>query len=255
MQLLIQTFNEMGWLANLLGIASFIGGCVVIVKKLIQPRLLRSRIDNILPKDFDQKWNLAKAKDIATIAIVDDQPGDFPTTELKSDGYKVQVYKQVSLALTSQLALYDIVFLDMKGIVKDDPENGGLKLIAELRRINSIQKICAVSSKTFDINATEFFRKADDAKKKPLTAQECRNVITAFLEELFSEKTLRIAIQEATKKLEVSQKIELNSIYQKFKRKEISIDQLRTQIHNTINNPILSIKLINALRAAANASQ
>ena len=61
----------------------------------------------------------------------------------------------------------------MKGIVKDDPEYGGLKLIAELRKINPKQKICAVSSKTFDPTATEFFKQADNYKKKPMTSQEC----------------------------------------------------------------------------------
>jgi CheY-like chemotaxis protein len=130
------------------------------------------------------------AKSIARIAIVDDQLQDFPINDLKSDGYQVQTYRHVQLANIQSLASYDIVFLDMKGIVKDDPDYGGLKLIAELRKLNPQQKICAVSGQTFDPTATEFFKQADDYKKKPLTAQECKTVIDSFIVESFDPSKL-----------------------------------------------------------------
>ena len=197
MQWIIQASNEAGWLANLFGILTFLGTCLVVFNRLVYPRLQPSRIDQIIPATFAETWVPLRAKAWARVAIVDDQPNDFPVTELKADGYLIQIYRQATLANTAQLARYDIVFLDMKGIVKDDPELGGLKLIGELRRINPLQKICAVSSKTFDPTATEFFRLANDYRKKPMTAQECRAVIDQFLIDLFPAQMLTAAASDS----------------------------------------------------------
>lgn len=250
---IIQFFNEAGWLANFLGIASFIGGCFAIFARFVRPRLAAARLDQVVPADFDRRWNDAMAKAIARVAIVDDQPADFPTAELKADGYQIQTYRQVTLATTAQLAQYDIVFLDMKGIVKDDPEEGGMKLIAELRRLNPAQKICAVSSKVFDINATEFFRQADDAKKKPLTAHECRSVINEFLSELFSTSVLRATAIEAGSTLTRPLRTDVLTQLKKFVAKELSLEQFRDLIQKRISDASLAYRLTIIGRALAYA--
>jgi len=253
MEQIVQFFNEAGWLANLLGIGGSLVGASWFGIGFARPRLAASRIDKVIPLDFERKWNDSSAKEIARIAIVDDQPADFPTAELKSDGFQVQTYKQVTLSKTAQLATYDIVFLDMKGVVKDDPENGGMKLIAELRRLNPAQKICAVSSKTFDINATAFFRQADDAKKKPLTAHECRAVIKTFLNEQFSLQVLRDTAQEATKKLTRDRRVTVVQNLRKFSKGELTIDQLREVISKMASDANLTYRLTNIARAVAHA--
>jgi CheY-like chemotaxis protein len=255
MQSIIQFFNDTGWLANLIGIATFIGGGAAVFFRFLRPRFLSARIDKVVSADLDRKWDDSRAKEIAKIAIVDDQPADFPTTELKSNGYHVQTYRQVTLSTTAQLASYDIVFLDMKGVVKDDPENGGLKLIAELRRLSPAQKICAVSSKTFDINATEFFRQADDAKKKPLTAHECRAVITTFLGELFSAKVLRESVQQAMRTLPRERRVEVVMHLRKFTKGEMTIEQLRETMPKVAGDPALGQRLVNVARVVAHAGK
>lgn len=255
MQAIIQFFNEAGWFANLAGIASFIGGGAAIFVRFFRPKLLAPRIDRVIPADFERTWTDSRAKEVAIIAIVDDQPADFPTAELKSDGYHIQTFRQVTLSTTAQLASYDVVFLDMKGVVKDDPENGGMKLIAELRRLSPAQKICAVSSKTFDINATEFFRKADDAKKKPLTAHECRSVIDSFLGEVFSAKILREHALQAMRTLPRERRVEVVRNLEKFIKGEMNLDQLRKVMPNAVGDLALGHHLINVARAVGQCRQ
>lgn len=245
MQSLIQASNDAGWLANLLGILTFIGACAGLFYRFVRPRLKPASLDKIIPPDFAVKWSPVRAKSWARIAIVDDQPNDFPIADLRSDGYQIQVYKQANLTTTGQLANYDIVFLDMKGIVKDDPEMGGLKLIAELRRVNPRQKICAVSSKTFDPTATDFFRQANDYRKKPLTAHECRAVIDTFLMELFPADRLRTEGRRPIDRLNRNVRIAAVAEVSKFIRAESTeaklLDRLQqlglslSEAHDTMN--------------------
>jgi hypothetical protein len=186
---IVDFFRGFDWLANALGLLPIFAFLWFVFKWMV--RICRPiNIDSIVPKDFAITWSSSNAKSVAKIAIVDDQPKDFPIAELKSDGYNLTSYKQVNLADIKKLSSYDIIFLDMKGIVKDDPEYGGLKLIAELRGISPTQKICAVSSKTFDPTATEFFKQANNYKKKPLTAQECKSVIDTFIQQAFDVSTV-----------------------------------------------------------------
>ena len=254
MEWLIQAANDAGWLANLIGIVGFAGTCLAIFYRVIRPRLKPYRIQAVVPKDFDQRWSPSRAKSWARIAIVDDQPNDFPTAELRADGYQVQIYKQASLATTAQLASYDIVFLDMKGIVKDDPELGGLKLIAELRRTNPIQKICAVSSKTFDPTATEFFRQANDYKRKPLTAQECRSVIETFLTELFPSQVLTTAASSALETLSRSTRTSVVAEIKQFLLGQLDAAQLQRKLVAAGLDPERTQSLTNLARAVASAT-
>ncbi|PMS23053.1 hypothetical protein C0Z18_02190 [Trinickia dabaoshanensis] len=216
---IINFFSAAGWLANAfsIGIPStmFLGvvfGWIKFFRK-------KSNLDSLLPKGFATTWSIDKVGSLAQIAIVDDQISDFPATELRRGGFQIKTFKQVKLSDIDKLSSFDIVFLDMKGVVKDDPEYGGLKLIEKLRSSNPYQKICAVSGQTFDPTATRFFKLADDYKKKPLTAHECKEVIEQFAGEIFDpEKVLehgrlafdrlrrktRINVVEAVRKFTVS---------------------------------------------------
>ncbi|WP_124658642.1 response regulator [Burkholderia anthina] len=187
-------FNDMGWLANAFGIilpiATFMALCWGAIKLFGK----KGRIDSLYSRGFSTSWTNEKAKRIVRIAVVDDQPRDFPISELKSSGFEIEVFKQVKLSDITLVSSFDVVFLDMKGIVKDDPDYGGLKLIEKLRDLNKKQRICAVSGQTFDPTATRFFKLADEYKKKPLTAHECKDVIDRFARELFDPTK---AIEEA----------------------------------------------------------
>lgn len=174
-------FTNMGWLANVFSI----GVPLIAFGGWIRYRQKGSSLDSLLSKGFITSWSVDKADSLVRIAIVDDQLGDFPVAELRKGGFQIKTFKQVKLSDIDVLSDFDVVFLDMKGVVKDDPEYGGLKLIERLRSSNPHQKICAVSGQTFDPTATRFFKSADDYKKKPLTAHECKDVIEQFAGEIF----------------------------------------------------------------------
>lgn len=251
---IIDFFEKTGWLANLFGIATVISAIYLFIHRKVLGIFASKDFNKIIPRNFDRVWDEALIKKVARVAIVDDQPADFPQADLKGDGYQIQVFKQVTLATTAQIAIFDVVFLDMKGIVKDDVETGGLKLIADLRRINPAQKICAVSSKTFDINATDFFRQADDAKKKPLTAQECRTVLNTFFAELFDPSVLKTTASEANTRIPKKIRVEAIAQIKKFVAKEISIDQLRDFMRRNVNDHDLAYRIVNIARAVEHAS-
>lgn len=191
MDLLIAWFNGLGWLANALALltaAIGIGAFIWRWKKKISgiPKSFTELVESIIKTSLVPP----SLKQVGQIAIVDDKISDFPVAELKRAGYNIKTYKHVSVSEFDEISKFDIVFLDMLDIVKDDPTEGGLKLIQTLRDKNSRQRICAVSSKKFDPSATAFFKKADDAQNKPMNAQKCVQVIDAFLSEKLDPKML-----------------------------------------------------------------
>jgi ActR/RegA family two-component response regulator len=164
------------------------------------------------------------------ISIIDDNPSDFPIAELRKDGYKISVYKTITLTKISEVLFSDIVFLDMKGVVKDDHDRGGLLLIQELRKQNPLQKICAVSGHTFDVTASQFFKLADDYKKKPLTAHECKIVIEEFAREIFSEDELEYDSIMLDKTISVTEHSKLMNTLSSLLEKDKDLDQVREKI-------------------------
>ncbi|WP_175912189.1 hypothetical protein [Burkholderia sp. BCC1640] len=181
----IDFFASAGWLANAFSIGVPLAMFGMAIFGWIKFFRKEANIDSLLSKGFIAAWSADKVGGLARIAIVDDQLSDFPVSELRKGGFQINTFKQVKLSDIDILSDFDVVFLDMKGVVKDDPEYGGLKLIERLRGSNPYQKICAVSGQTFDPTATRFFKLADDYKKKPMTAHECKDVIEQFAREIF----------------------------------------------------------------------
>jgi hypothetical protein len=225
---LITFFNELGWAANLIGIGTPIIGLLWWAfsgrKRLFQPATFTA----LSKKSGFAKMNNEEKKKLCKIAIVDDDPDDFPIAELRKASYSVKSFKQIKLADSDILAAFDVVFLDMHGIIKDDLEQGGLKLITRLRALNPIQKICAVSSKTFDPTATTFFREADDVQKKPISAQKCRDVIDGFLAEKLDSESLASDL-DSDKDIEKIRK-SLVLLLQKLKSEKSNADNFIKQI-------------------------
>jgi hypothetical protein len=191
----------MGWVAN----AVTLGGVALAVLALFRSKLRdwigTTSFAALAGKRFRRGWTDQDRRAIADIAIVDDDPGDFPISELKADGLRVKAFKQVRLNDLGPLAEYDIVFLDMHGVVRDDVTEGGLRLIGRLLEANPRQRICAVSSKTFDPTAMSFFRQAHDVKRKPMTAQACSDVIGVFLREKLDPVRLALHLDSVTSHL------------------------------------------------------
>lgn len=165
-------------------------GLAYLIRKKLNLLFGPSTFAALVGARISPHWIPASAKHLAEIAIVDDNPDDFPVAELRKAAYNLRVYKTVGLNDIPRLALYDVVFLDIHGIVKDDTDTGGLNVITQLRAINPFQKICAVSSKKFDPTATAFFKQADDVQNKPMRSQKCEELIDTLSREKLDPNAL-----------------------------------------------------------------
>jgi len=194
-------FNGAGWLSNAITIGAPLLALGALGRRLYRKIFGLSTFSELIKIRLVSTWTPTRLKALAEIAIVDDNPADFPVAELRKAGYHIKTYKHVSLTELDELAAYDVVFLDIHGIVKDDVEQGGLKVLAKLRAVNPRQKICAVSSKQFDPTASTFFRQADDVRRKPMTAQQCQDIIDVLANEKLDPEPLANALDQATASL------------------------------------------------------
>lgn len=158
--------------------------------------MIRHRLDQ-LPDEALRK--------IAKIAVIDDHLEDIPLDELRAYGFNVDAYTSISLSESERFKVYDIVFLDVNGVVKEDLEFGGVKLLPFLRRNNPRQKICAISHKKYSAASSKFFLGADEVLDKPLTSRDCISLIEEFLREKLKPEAivgaLDASLADVSKKL------------------------------------------------------
>lgn len=193
LDLIVEFWNSLGWLANATGIVTAICAAAIFLRKAYKwakAKSLEGNFKNVadyvgsrIPSPADV---IRKVKQTAKIAIVDDNPGDFPIDYLRRAGFQVDQFTQISLAETDKLAHYDVVFLDIVGVVPEDKRAGGLELIRRIRVMENRPSVIAVSGKKFDPTVTDFFKQADDVMRKPISENECEEHITDVLEQRLS---------------------------------------------------------------------
>lgn len=187
----ISIWNNSGWIANLLtiliGAGSIFGGVYSIYlkgKRHLQDKNVYSSVVNYVRQNYDYgSVNILKKR---KIAIVDDQPENYPIDYLRKSGFNVSVYEEVSLANYGFIESYDLVFLDITNVVKEDPQRGGFELMKRVRAEMTGIVIIGVSSKRFDPTLTEFFRLADEQAKTPISEKDCEQLILNTLEKYYS---------------------------------------------------------------------
>lgn len=178
-------FDGLSWLANMLALLPIVGGIYAAFmnrKKIMawfRKRAYLNVADHLNTHLIKYTFNTKEVK----LAIVDDNPDDFPLDYLRSTFGKVDIYDKFSLSETSRLIGYDLVFLDMMGVVKEDSKYGGLQLIRKIKDMPDAPSVVAVSGAQFDPTATDYFRSADDVMKKPLTEFKCEEIVVDLLKE------------------------------------------------------------------------
>lgn len=194
---MLDFFASQGPLANLITIV--VGVISIISLGIAFSKKLRSWVKTALvPEDFSKliiKHRLDKLPDgslrkVAKIAVIDDYLEDIPLDELRAYGFNIDAYTSISLSDSERFKIYDIVFLDVNGVVKEDPEFGGVKLLPFLRRNNSRQKICAISHKKYSLASSKYFLGADEVLDKPLTSRDCISLIEEFLREKLKPESI-----------------------------------------------------------------
>lgn len=227
-------FNELGWLANLLALSSIFVTAFGVFKKRKQIMIwLRKRkyisvADHLNAHLINYSFKTAEVK----LAIVDDTPQDFPLDYLKNTFGRVDVFDKFSLSDASRLVGYDLVFLDMMGVVKEDAKYGGLKLIRKIKELPDAPTVVAVSGARFDATATDYFRAADDVMKKPLTEIKCEEIVLDLLKEKTSPHKSADSIDSElmVKSRDDRERAKVIGLVVKYLDKNIELEQFRAEL-------------------------
>jgi DNA-binding response OmpR family regulator len=183
----VKFWDTLGWVANLIEIVS--AGVLIWLflarlskkKKNINKFTYKNLSELVKEKVKDANVVKINAIKNARIAIVDDNPSDFPLEYLKKLNLNIEVIEKTSLTECEKFSKYDLVMLDIAGVVIEDLREGGLDLIKRIDSLNKRPQIIAVSSKKFDPKASEFFNIADDVMSKPIREKECEEAIISLL--------------------------------------------------------------------------
>ncbi|MEM8510820.1 CheY-like chemotaxis protein [Massilia sp. MP_M2] len=187
------------------------------------------------------------------IVVVDDNPDDFPLDYLRSTFGQVTVIDKISLSEASRLVGYDLIFLDMTGVVTEDPKYGGLQLIKKVKQLPDSPIVVAVSRARFDPTATDYFRIADDVLKKPLTEMKCEEVVLELVKDKLSPFKAADTIDSEilSKSKNDREKDKMNNLVFSFLDKKILLDELRGELLNSYRNLDTSLILVNVQRIKA----
>lgn len=187
------------------------------------------------------------------IVVVDDNPDDFPLDYLRSTFGQVTVIDKISLSEASRLVGYDLIFLDMTGVVTEDPKYGGLQLIKKVKQLPDSPIVVAVSRARFDPTATDYFRIADDVLKKPLTEMKCEEVVLELVKDKLSPFKAADTIDSEilSKSKNDREKDKMNNLVFSFLDKKILLDELRGELLNSYRNLDTSLILANVQRIKA----
>ncbi|MGY0217597.1 hypothetical protein ACWJJH_09435 [Endozoicomonadaceae bacterium StTr2] len=205
---IIGFWDNYGWLANLMTIVLGIGTIIGAIYGLYQfiKRIMKSRKDYSNIYNYIQDKPTGKTIKNRKIAIIDDQPENYPLEYLRKAGFNITVYEKVSLSNYSFVSDYDLIFLDITNVVEEDLERGGFELIKRIRDELIDVVIVGMSSKRFDPTLTEFFKMADDQSKTPISEKDCEKLITDTLEKHYSAKKIATNIDDLISKSRVTHK-------------------------------------------------
>lgn len=122
------------------------------------------------------------------ILVIDDQADAFPVESMRSRGYNVEYWPDVSVDNLARLERgeYDIVILDIRGVGKDISFDEGFAVLKRLKRVRPGLTVVAFSGATFDISESQFFELADDVLPKPVDVFTCEEKLDALLRQSLS---------------------------------------------------------------------
>ncbi|MDA0144295.1 hypothetical protein GL177_00890 [Vibrio toranzoniae] len=110
------------------------------------------------------------------IAIVDDEIGNYPIQYIKDLGFNVHEYESVSFTDAQNLINHDLLLLDVKGVVREDLDEGGAKLIKIIKEARPLIPVVAVSSGYFHTELNDYFRISDATVNKPIDEFKIREL-------------------------------------------------------------------------------
>lgn len=226
---IINIGGQLGWLSNvmtiILGVITF-WGIFAGIKNRLRRNSSNYKFSDIKSFVKSNNWKGMSIKK-RKVAIVDDNPENYPSQYLNRCGYNITVYDSISLTSIEFLLNYDLVILDITGIVEEDLQKGGLEVIKRLKSRSPEQLIISASSKRFDPTLTEFFRLADDQIKTPIESTALEEKIRKVLSDRFSPEIIAEKADDLLSGKNLSNsdrekllKISFNYLDDKFSEKE-----------------------------------
>jgi FixJ family two-component response regulator len=182
---------DLGWMANLITVISGLLMLYTLIKVVFvffkKTSKANNKFNNIYNyvKNKKECVSIEKLKD-RKIAIIDDQPENYPISYLQKAGFNITSYTSVSLSDYRFINNYDLIFLDITNVVKEDSTKGGFELIKRVRSEMTNVAIIGASSKRFDPTLTDFFQLADDKAKTPIDEKTCEELIIKTLKKHYS---------------------------------------------------------------------
>lgn len=165
------------WLFTVLGSGGLLVWKVVRARK-VGHRSLQAYVSSRHGDGDDLLVRVAKS---LTCLVVDDKPDDFPSDFLRGMFKSVSFETKVSLNDARRLSEFDVIFLDVAGVVVEDLQRGGALLIKDIRNLRSDGLIISVSSKKYDVEVTDYFEIADVRIRKPVQAAIVQQQVMAHL--------------------------------------------------------------------------
>jgi len=170
------------------------------------------------PIMLDKFVSDSQLRDRYKVAIIDDDIDSFPVEFIRKMGVQVNTYESISFADSLEIARYDVVFLDVKGVVEEDLEEGGAKFIKILKQAREYLPIVAVSSGRFQPELNDYFKASDLIINKPIDEYKVSEELTDLKSSFFDLPTLVAALKELIRTLPVekSDKTKLEILIVKY---------------------------------------
>ncbi|MGI2207822.1 hypothetical protein ACROAD_06000 [Shewanella baltica] len=180
---------------------AIIGIVLATVYWLVPKELIINYFKNYSVKSYVEKINLRSE---FRVAIVDDEIDSYPVSYIKELNFSVKEYESVSFAHSAELIKNDLLLLDVKGVVKEDLEEGGAKLIKIIKEARPFLPVVAVSSGYFHTELNDYFKSSDATLNKPINEYKIRELIYELKKEFFDAGFISINIERSIKRLELT---------------------------------------------------
>ncbi len=118
-----------------------------------------------------------------SIAIIDDEIDHYPVQYIKDLGFEVDCYESVSFADVDKITKHDLLILDVKGVVKEDLEEGGAKLLKIIKDEKPFIPVIAVSSGFFHMELNDYFESTNGRLRKPIDEYKIRELLLELKDE------------------------------------------------------------------------
>jgi CheY-like chemotaxis protein len=236
-------FDNQSALANLIQICSFAGAVILAMFKI--PKWIKSIFPetkfSTLRAWFSDCSKVVMSAKTMRVLILDDEPVHYPIVQLCRMGYRVEEKTTISLSEIDSLRVFDVILLDIRGVLKEDLRTGGLEILKKLKSEKKSPYVIAVSSKGFDPTVAEFFMLANERLKKPIPQADIEIAIQRAFASSFSPLDAAKRIDEllGTDNLKNSTARKNLKCIQSFLSGEMDEEKLQLQLSKTLGTDVV----------------